>query len=257
MPETKVQAPGSFCWSEVCTTDPEAARKFYGELFGWTAEEVPSDGGAYTMLRLDGQDVGGMYQLAKEQVEQGVPPHWMAYVLVEDLDATTAKISELGGKVVMGPMDVMDVGRMTLLQDPTGAVLSLWQAKSHKGGAAIGVPNSPCWFELISTDMVEATAFYAGLFGWELETWHGEGEYILFKNGETSIGGAMQRTPEMGEVPSHWITYFSVTDCDAAADKAAELGGRIINPPMDIPNVGRFALMADPVGAMFAVIKLA
>ncbi|GJM44500.1 MAG: putative glyoxylase CFP32 [Gemmatimonadota bacterium] len=256
MSETTVKAPGTFCWSEVCTADLAAAKEFYGGLFGWTTKDNTAGPGIYSLLHLGNEQVGGMYELVEQQKEMGVPPHWLGYVLVEDVNEATERAQSLGGTVVMGPMDVMEMGRMALLQDPTGAVFALWQALTHTGGGEITGHGSVCWHELVSTDRVEATAFYAALFGWELESGPGEMEYTLFMNDEKPTAGCMQRTEEMGPVPSHWLTYFNVDDTDASADKASALGGRVVHPPTDIPGVGRFALLADHAGAIFGVMKL-
>ena len=256
MPETRVQAPGQFCWCEVGTTDAGAARSFYAGLFGWTMNEVPAgDMGTYTMIQLDGRDVGGMYELSKEMLAQGVPAHWLAYVKVMSADAAAARVTELGGHVVNGPFDVMQAGRMAVAKDPTGGVFAIWEPRQHAGAGAMGEVGAPCWFELISTDKAEAGAFYAALFSWQMESFLGPMDYTIFKQGDMSVAGLMQCTEEMGQVPTHWLTYFAVDDCDASAGKAAQLGGKIMAPPWDIPDVGRIAVLADPSGAMFAIIK--
>jgi predicted enzyme related to lactoylglutathione lyase len=206
------------------------------------------------MIERDGAAVGGLYELTPEMA--GVPPQWMAYVKVKSVDASAKKAAELGGRVVMAPMDVMTAGRMAVLQDPTGATFSLWEARDHEGFAVLGEENGPCWFELVSTDKAEATAFYAALFGWKLQSFLETMDYTLFKNGEQSVGGAMQRTEEMGDAPSHWMTYFAVADCDASVKRVKELGGRLVSGPNDIPQVGRSAMVADPDGAMFTLIRL-
>jgi hypothetical protein len=258
MADTKLTAPGTFCWCEVGTKNVVRARRFYGGLFDWTTKEMPAgEGGSYGMLQLRGRDVGGLYELSEEMLAQGVPPHWMVYVKVESADAIAARAPSLGGRVVMGPFDVMTAGRMAVLQDPTGGVFSVWQAREHGGAGAMGETNSPCWFELVSTDKAEAGAFYAALFGWQLETFLGAAEYTLFKHGELSVGGVMQRTPEMGDTPSHWVVYFAVENCEATIRRVQELGGSLCAGPMDVAGVGRFAIVADPDGAIFAVIRLA
>ena len=257
MAEPKVQAPSIFCWCEVGVANVETAKEFYGHLFGWAVEDQPAgDAGTYGMIRLDGRDVGGLYRLSAEMTAQGVPPHWLSYVRTVDVDAAVARVPELGGRVVMGPFDVMTAGRMAVVQDPTGGTFAMWQPREHPGSGAMGEPGSPCWFELVTTDKNEAGAFYAALFGWQLESFLGAMDYTLFKSGEMSVGGMMQRTEEMGEVPSHWLIYFAVADCDAAVARAQEIGGTPVAGPMEIPGVGRFALLADPDGAMFAVIRL-
>ena len=256
MPETKVQAPGTFCWSELAVANGKNARKFYGDLFGWTVRESAADQPfQYGMLQRDGREVGGIYEITGDMKAQGVPPHWMAYVAVRSADEIAAKVPQLGGKVMMGPADVMTAGRMAVLQDPTGAIFSVWQARDHVGSAVTGETGTPVWYELITSDKNEAGAFYAALFGWKLESFLGSMDYTILKNGEASVGGMMQRTEEMGEVPSHWVIYFTVDDADDAVSKAEKGGGRVLAGPMEIPNVGRFAVLADPDGAVFAVLK--
>lgn len=255
MPETTVQAPGTFCWCEVAVTNAERARKFYRDLFGWSVRETSmGDAFAYGMIQSDGREIGGMYEIPREMRAQGVPPHWMSYVAVKSVDETAAKIPGMGGRILNGPMDVMSAGRMAVLQDPTGAVFSIWEAREHPGAAVTGENGRPCWFELVTSDTNRAGAFYEALFGWKREPFLGGG-YTIFRNGETSVGGMMQRTPEMGDAPSSWTIYFSVEDCDGFVRKAQEVGGRLVAGPMDVPSVGRFAVLADPDGAMFAVIR--
>ena len=257
MAEPKVQAPSTFCWCEVGVASVGKAKEFYGRLFGWTVEDQPAgEAGTYGMIRLEGRDLGGLYRLSPEMTSQGVPPHWLSYVRTPDVDAAVAKVPGLGGRLVLGPFDVMTAGRMAVVQDPTGGTFALWEPREHPGSAVMGEPGSPCWFELVTTDKNEAGAFYAALFGWQLESFLGAMDYTLFKSGEMSVGGMMQRTEEMGEVPSHWLIYFAVEDCDGVVSRARELGGTAVAGPMEIPGVGRFALLADPDGAMFAVIRL-
>jgi uncharacterized protein len=217
--------------------------------------DVPAgEAGTYCMIRKDDRDVGGLYELSKEMREQGIPAHWLSYVKVENVDESARRAAELGGRVVMGPLDVMTAGRMAVVQDPTGGAFALWEAREHVGATAMGEPGTPCWYELTTTDKAEAGAFYAALFSWELESFLGAMDYTILKNGGTSVGGLMQRTEEMGEMPSHWTIYFLVEDTDATAAKAKSLGGQACVPPTDIPDVGRFAVLADPGGAMFAVL---
>ncbi|MBZ0267982.1 VOC family protein [bacterium] len=252
MAETKVTAPGMFCWSEVGTIDTEAAKRFYAAIFGWETQDTDAPGhGAYAMLRLRGAEIGGMYEIPQEQRDQGVPPHWLTYVRVESVDDTAARVSGLDGNVVVPPTDIMDMGRLAVLQDPSGAVFAIWEVLGEMGGGATG-PGTPCWYELVSSDRMEATAFYAALFGWKLETWPGEVDYVLFRNGEPSVAGA---APAPRGVPSHWLTYFAVEDADEAAARTLENGGRVVEEPHDIPGVGRSGLLADHAGAIFGVMQ--
>ena len=258
MQETPEYAPGTFCWVELGTTDGEAAKKFYTQLFDWTFTDSPiGPGMVYTMLKLNGKDVGALYKMPEEMTSQGIPPNWLSYVSVKSADETSDKAKTLGGALMKEPFDVMDVGRMSVIQDPTGAVFAIWQAGTHAGAGIYNVPNSLCWNELATPDTAKAGEFYSGLFGWGKEVKDmGEMTYTLFINGERQAGGMYKPTPEMGEIPPNWLAYFAVDDADAKVAKANELGGTIIVPPMDIPGVGRFAVIQDPQGAVFGIIEL-
>lgn len=251
--------PGRFCWAELGTSDDKEATKFYSKFFEWETETHDMGGGHgdYTMLRLDGKDVGGLYTLMPEQVAQGVPPHWLAYVGVEDVDASTEKAGSLGGTALMAPMDVMDIGRMSVLQDPTGSVFALWQAKSRTGCGVVAEPGSVCWNELLTFDTKKAGEFYTQLFGWSAEEQEiGPIHYTMFSHGGAPVAGMTAIPPEMGEAPPHWMLYFAVGDCDELVERGTSMGAKVCAPPMDIPTVGRFAVLADPQGATFSVIKL-
>jgi len=256
--ETPNFKPGTFCWVELGTSDGDAAKTFYTQLFGWTYEDHPMGPGmVYTMLKLDGKDVGALYKLMDEQVSQGVPPNWLSYVSVSNADESTAKAKELGATILKEAFDVMTVGRMSVIQDPTGAVFALWQAGDSKGIGIYNAPSSLCWNELMSTDSKKAKEFYTGLFGWGANTQDFGGfEYTMFQNGERGAGGMLQIAPEMGPIPSNWLVYFAVDDCDAKVQKATELGAKVCKPADNIPGVGRFAILTDPQGAGFAIIKL-
>jgi predicted enzyme related to lactoylglutathione lyase len=258
MQETPDYKPGTFCWVELATSDADAAKTFYTQLFGWTYEDHPMGPGmVYTMLKLDGKDVGALYKLMDEQAAQGVPPNWLSYVSVTNADESTAKAKDLGATILKDAFDVMTVGRMSVIQDPTGAVFALWQAGDNKGSAIYNVPNSLCWNELMTTDVARDKEFYTQLFDWGANTQNfGDFEYTMFQNGERGAGGMLQITPEMGPIPSNWLVYFAVDDCDAKVQKATELGANVMKPADDIPGVGRFAILTDPQGAAFAFIKL-
>ena len=248
-------APGSFCWIELATTDGPAAKKFYGELFGWEAQDSPVGSDmVYTMLKLDGKDVAALYQKGEEMKQ--VPTHWASYVSVTSADETAAKARSLGGTVIQEPFDVMEHGRMAVITDPTGATFCIWQPKMHKGVGVKGETNSLCWNELLTNDTGKAIDFYTKLFGWNTKTDSGATPYTEITNGEEHIGGIMQIQPQMGPMPPNWGIYIAVSDCDATAQKATSLGGRQYVPPTDIPHVGRFAVLSDPQGAVFNIIKL-
>lgn len=254
--QTQLQhAPGSFCWIELATTDGPGAKNFYSELFGWEAQDIPiGPDMVYTMMKLNGKDVGALYQKG-EQMKQ-VPTHWASYISVTSADETAAKAKALGGTVVQDAFDVMEVGRMAVIADPTGAHFCIWQPKQHKGVGVKGETNSLCWNELLTNDTERAKDFYTKLFGWNYKTDDGPMAYTEWINGEEHIGGMMQIQPHMGPMPPNWGIYIAVDDCDGKVAKATSLGARTYVPPTDIPNVGRFAVLADPQGAVFNIIKL-
>ncbi len=260
--EVQKHSPGAFCWIELGTTDQEAAKKFYHELFDWESNDFPiGPDGNYTIFKKRDLDVAALYQLQKEQLDLGVPPHWLVYVSSSDVDASAEAVKAAGGTIVMGPIDVMEEGRMVVVQDPTGATFAIWQPKKNIGVKMINEDNTMCWHELHTRDVTAAKDFYGKVFGWMSQT-KGEGpdSYTEFYRGEGSErqanGGMMAIREDWGEVPSNWMVYFAVSDCDALTAKAESLGGRICMPPMDIPGVGRFSVIQDPQGAAFSVIKL-
>ena len=256
MAERMKHEPGTFSWVELATRDGAAAKRFYTSLFGWGVDEMPvGDGTTYTMLTKNGKRVGALYQMSAQQ--QGVPPHWNSYVTVASADDSAAQAKKLGGNVMLEPFDVLDAGRMAVVSDPTGAVFSLWQPKRHIGADLVNEPGAFCWNELYTTDPKKAADFYMGLFGWTKDARHMDyGEYVIFNQGGRQMCGMMQIPKEWGLVPPHWLVYFAVDDCDASVAKATSLGAKAMMPPMDIENVGRFAMLTDPEGAGFAVIRL-
>lgn len=258
MPERTSYAHGTPSWVDLSTPDTAAAKTFYCELFGWDAEDVDAgDSAVYTMFRLNGKAVAGMGEQAAEQRERGIPPFWLSYITVDDIDAVAARVAELGGQVHMEPFDVMDAGRMALIMDPQGATFALWQAGNHIGAEFVNEAGAFSWNELNTTDMEGAKAFYGGLLGWEWddETMPTGQVYTTWKSGDDMLGGAMTITPQMGDVPPNWMVYFTVADCDATSAKVKDLGGNILVPPMDIP-IGRFSVVADPAGAAFTVFQM-
>lgn len=260
--EVDKHAPGSFCWAEIGTTNTPAAKRFYTELFNWQAQDVDAgEAGTYTLMQLDGRDVCGLYELNKDQQSQGIPPHWLSYVSVESADQAAEKAKKLGAAVMMEPSDVMQIGRMSVMQDPTGAPFAIWQSKEHKGFGITHKAGTPCWFELATKDTTEGEQFYSSMFGWEPKTEAmGPPErrvpYTMMMQNEAPAAGMMKMAEEWGNIPPHWMVYVEVEDCDAVAKRAESLGGKVQVPPTDIPPVGRFSVISDPSGATFSVIKL-
>jgi uncharacterized protein len=246
--------PGRFCWVELGTSDQAGAKAFYSGLFGWAPDDRPMGPDlVYTMLKHGGREAGALYGLQPDQ--KGVPPHWMIYVAVTSADDAARKAGSLGAKTIMAPYDVMDFGRTAVLEDPTGAHFSVWEARTHKGMQVVDEPGAFCWGELATKDPEKAAAFYTSLFGWGTKG-DPKGPYTEWTHGGQSIGGMMPIGAEWGDTPSHWGAYFQVTDCDVAVAQAKGLGAKAMLEPKDIPGTGRFALLADPQGATFSVVTL-
>ncbi len=261
MPTRDSYAHGVPSWVDLGTTDVEGAKKFYGAVFGWEAEDVPTEQGMeYTMFRQNGKAVAGMGPITPEQAEAGMPPFWGSYVNVDSVDDTITATTASGGSVVMPAMDVMDTGRMAFISDPTGASIGLWQAGTHKGAELVNEHGSLFWNELMTDDTAAATTFYGDVFGWLPEvTDMPTGPYTSFWAGGkvegNSAAGMMGKTEDMGEFPNYWSVYFAVDDVDAMLGSVKDNGGQVIMAPMDIPEVGRFAVVQDPQGATFSVMK--
>ena len=259
MAEFTSHTPGTFTWPELSTTDQKAGVAFYSALFGWEVNDIPmGPAGTYTMLQLRGKEVAAATGQQPQEKEMGAPPHWNNYVTVKNVDETVKRAQELGANVFAPPFDVMDAGRMAVLQDPTGAVFQVWQANRSIGAKILNEPGALCWTELTTTDTKAAEAFYTGLFGWTPK--HSAPgspmEYTEFSVGGTPSIGMMPKPAGMpAHIPSYWMPYFQVEDCDASAAKAKELGGMVMVGPQDIPGTGRFAVVSDPQGAVFAVFK--
>ena len=257
MSTTTAYAPGTFCWPELVTTDQDGARSFYTKLFGWASKESPmGEGETYTILLKEDRAVGA---LCRKRPEEPVP-NWHAYVSVADAKQSVEKAKQLGGTVMMEPFDVMDLGIMAPVMDPTGAVVFLWQAKSMRGVDVMDEPGSLVWTELMTRDVSKAKAFYTGLFGWSTREMGADmGNYVVFQRGSEDRKGAggMMGMPQQApaDAPSFWLPYFSVHDCDATSAKAQSLGAKLKMPPTDIPTVGRFSVIEDPQGATFCILK--
>jgi predicted enzyme related to lactoylglutathione lyase len=248
MGERTSHTPGTFSWAELVTSDAEAAKSFYTALFGWDYDDSPiPDGQVYSMARLDGKHVAALF--GSEQ-----PPHWNCYVTVASVDETTARVEELGGKVMVEPFDVMDAGRMSVIVDPTGAVLCLWEARSNIGAALVNTSGAMTWNDLITPDPDAAARFYGELLGWTTEEIPDAGGYRTIKNGERNNGGMMPLDPEtMGaDTPPYWMPYFGQEDVNRLVEEIGGLGGRLHNGPVRMPQ-GSIAVLADPQGAVFAV----
>jgi predicted enzyme related to lactoylglutathione lyase len=258
MPQIDKHVETMFSYSDLQTTDLEAAKTFYTKLFGWSVDEQPmGEGQVYAMFKKDGKTTGAASLQQPQQRDMGVPPMWTTYFTVYDVDSRTKEAERAGGTIHAEPFDVFDAGRMSVIQDPNGAVFALWQPKENIGAEVMNEPNTLTWTECAARDTDKGRAFYTEVFGWTYEEMDmGDGnKYTLFKKDgvESPVCGLMPL--QMEGMPSFWLIYFSVESCDDTAAKAKELGADIKNPPTDIPNVGRFAIIADPQGATFGVLQ--
>lgn len=240
---------GQFAWRELITTDLSAARGFYESLFGWShSEQDMGEGFLYTLFHHGNQDkmTGG----AMPSPMPGIPSHWLDYTTVDDIDAALAKVVELGGKKITDVMNIPGTGRMATVEDPVGAAFALLQPEGGEDGDE-GRPQTGtfCWSQLMTTEPDKAVPFYAALFGWK-PTPMGPGG-TLFMDGETMRASVMTSD----QPHSHWLKYVAVDDTDAAFAKATELGAQVYAPPTTMPGMGRFAVLADPTGATFALWK--
>lgn len=248
MPEMAGYDHGVPSWVDMGAPDPAKARDFYGQLFGWEGHDMGEEGGHYHMMTKGGKLVAGI-----GPAQDPGPPRWTMYINVDDADAVAKLISGNGGTVVLQPMDVMTAGRMMVFSDPTGAFASVWQPGEHRGAQLVNEAGAFMWSELHTSDLEKAKQFYADAFGWG---WGGAPEYAEVQVNGRSIAGAMTRPPDIpAHIPDHWQIYFGSDDVDADAAKATGLGATVVVPPTDIPNMGRFAVLSDPQGGVFAIFK--
>jgi predicted enzyme related to lactoylglutathione lyase len=256
MPEFTSYEPGTPSWVDLASSDLASSKAFYSALFGWEAQDVPDpSAGGYGFFLLRGKLIAGYGPtMAPRQ-----PSAWGTYIQVDDANKTAEAVQGAGGTVVAGPMDIPgDAGRMAVFTDREGAFFSVWQPNQHKGAQLANEPGAFCWNELNSRDLDAAKAFYPSVFGWTVEGGsEGGWEYYEWKRGGTAtIGGLMPIPPGVpAEVPPHWLTYFAVTDTDAAVAEASRLGAVAVAGPMDSP-AGRLAVLRGPQGEAFAVISL-
>jgi uncharacterized protein len=245
---------GTPTWFDVMTPDLAGAQKFYGELFGWTFTEGVPEMGYYTMCLKNGRVAAGM---GKRPDDAPYPTSWSVYFDSKDVDAHAALVREFGGQVMMGPMDVMDQGRMLVCVDPTGAVFGYWQGRSHKGAQVVDEHGAMTWCEANTRDGEKASQFYAKVLDVEPRKMPMESPiYYTLHKGEKAVSGVMQMNEQWpAAIPPHWMPYFAVDNAEAACEKIKSLGGKVMHGPFDT-TYGRIAVATDPYGAAFSVIKL-
>jgi hypothetical protein len=243
--------PGKFIWFEHVSNDVQKARRFYGELFGWSSDPVPMGAEPYHMIQNKGQGIGGF-----RTAMPGVPNHWMSYLSVPDVDASVRAAQAAGAQVLMPATDFAPVGRGATIADPTGAVLSVWKsAEGDPPDSERVPPGGWYWNECCTRDAAAALAFYERVFGYTHETMTLDPQnpyYVLMKDGVARAG--LMRVADPAAPPA-WLPYVAVTDCDATAERARALGAQQLVAPRDIPDVGRFTVLMDPAGAVIAAIR--
>jgi predicted enzyme related to lactoylglutathione lyase len=246
--------PGTPNWVDVTSPDIHAAARFYCDLFGWNATDLGEEFGNYHMFDLDGETVAAG---SPSMMGEASPPAWTSYFSVVDADTTLEAIENLGGSVLMPGTDVAEAGRMGIARDPLGGVFAVWQPGTTVGAQIVNVPGAWCWNELTTRNADELLMFYTAIFGWTIEKLDSGGfVYREIQLDGRRVAGCMEMDENWPpDLPTHWMVYFAVDDADAAAQKVTELGGSVHMPPTDIP-VGRFAVVQDPTGATFSVIKL-
>ena len=235
-------------WTEVATSDPAAAKAFYAELLGWRAETDPRpDAGGYTVMYLGDAPAAGLSPLYGPEQHTA----WTVSFATEDTDATVAKVTGAGGRVLMAPMEVLDVGRFAVVADPAGAVFSLWQARAFAGAGVLNAPGALGWVELLTRDTEGARAFYPEVFGWTV----GAGDsYTQWGVDGADFGGMTAMGDQFPlELAPHWLPYFAVADVDLTTGRAGSLGGEVLMPPATVPDGPRIAVLSDPQGAVFGV----
>lgn len=243
---------GRFVWYDLMTSDPKKAEAFYTKVMGWGTQ--PFEGMPYTMWTRDGAPIGGVGQVEPPTM----PPHWIAYVAVPNVDAAVTQAEGLGGQTIVPGTDIPTVGRFAVLADPQGAVFSVFTP--NDGSQGPGPEADPkigqfSWHELTTTDHKNAFAFYQAMFGWEKTGEHDMGPmgmYFIFGRNGRELGGMFNLTADM-KMPPNWTLYVRVDSADAAVERVKANGGQLLNGPMEVPGGDRIAQCMDPQGAAFAV----
>lgn len=253
MGERTKYTPGTFSWTDLNTTDQESAKSFYATLFGWSYEDAPvGEGIYYSMASIDGKMVGAISLQPEQQRDAGAPPSWNSYITVEDADASLARAKELGATVHADAFDVMEAGRMGVVQDPQGAYFLVWQPRQHIGAGLVNAPGALSWNELGSPDPEGSAKFYGDLFGWETTPMEGfDTPYLVIRTAAGASNGGI-RPPMPPGTPSSWLVYFATDDLEASLAKISDNGGNVLMGSTDI-GIAKIAITQDPQGAVFAL----
>ena len=236
---------GRFSWHELVVADHDKARRFYGELMGWTFKDMPMGDMTYTMAYHGETEVCG---LVKPPEGMDAPAHWLGYSSVKDVDAAAQAIADKGGTILAPPMDI-PIGRFSIVADPMGAVVALWNA-SEGDPVEVERPGlgTFCWDDLMVQDVEAACELYAEVFDLKT-TQFGDApltERATLMHGERMRSG-VTKAPE--GTPAHWLSFVVVDDLEGARGRTTRLGGKVLADEIPVPNVGKFAIVADDQGA--------
>ncbi|MFJ3639197.1 VOC family protein [Streptomyces sp. NPDC090108] len=243
-------------WIDLGSPDLDGALSFYGALFGWRFRSAGPEAGGYGFLQLDGRTVAGAMPTGPEGAAA-----WTVYFQSRDAQATAEAAEQAHGGVLFRPMDVMGEGHMAILRDPAGAAFGVWQPGRTEGVDVAAEPGALYWAELYTPDEAAAAAFYHRVLGLETSAVpFPDGTYTCVNpagGGEDSMFGGLvplSRAPAGAGSGAHWLPYFEVESTDAVVANARQRGGTVRVPATTVPGVGRMAQLADPYGAVFAVI---
>jgi predicted enzyme related to lactoylglutathione lyase len=244
------QLPGTFVWFEHLSEDVARARAFYEALFGWNTEKVALGGGTTAAIIHNGSAPIGGYAAAPT----GTPTQWMSYLSVADVDSAYKAALAAGAKSVVAPTERTWGGRMATIADPTGGVFSLWRGDGGDGAESEQTPvGGWIWNELTTEDDEAALAFYEKAFGFEPDPMEmPDDTYHVLKHGGKGRAGVI-KAPDPS-LPTMWTPYVRVDDADRQAARAREFGASLLVAPADIQEIGRFAVLVDPQGAVLAML---
>lgn len=249
---------GVFSWVDLLTTDPEAAKAFYSQLFNWKFQDMPvPDAPPYSMAFKNERSVAALFLMPEDMRSQNIPPYWQSYINVEDLDASVKKCEAHGATIIDPPCDIMEAGRMAIIKDPTEAMVILWQAKEHIGAGLVNEVNTFCWAELQTRGADKAVEFYKSVFGWDVEVDDKPPFYMTCSvKGHYNCGiFDMDKVNLPANIPSHWAVYFNVENLDNSLELVKDLGGKALIDPVEI-DPGRFATISDPQGAVVTLMEI-
>lgn len=249
---------GVFNWVDLMTSEPEAAKIFYGQLFGWTFDDRPTDmGTVYSMAMKGDRAVAALFEMAEDLKQHNMPPQWQSYINVADVDTSVQRWQDQGGTIVTPPFDIMAAGRMAVVQDPTGAIVSLWQPKDHIGAELVNEINTFCWAELQTRGSDAAGEFYKAIFDWEIEVDEKPPYYLMGKvNGKLNCGiFDMDRVGLPATISVKWAVYFNVDNLDTSMDIVKANGGTVMMDPVII-DPGRFTTIVDPQGGILTIMEV-